>query len=137
MASRTIFSGYVHRLIGSDKRFKALSLTLKHDGIKLLCMVRLCPLPYSLSNGALATVPSLNPLSFALATAITSPKLLVHVFIGSRIAALANSGGKWDAKTKAVNYGSILVGAVVGSLTAWFIYQKYLYLCQGRALANL
>jgi uncharacterized membrane protein YdjX (TVP38/TMEM64 family) len=124
IASRTILSKYVHRLVGEDKRFEALALTLKHDGIKILCMIRLCPLPYSLSNGAMSTFPTVHPFSFALATAIVSPKLLIHVFIGSRLATIADSGGKMDAATKAVNYASIIFGSVLGASVGYIIYQR-------------
>ena len=125
MASRTILSSYVHRLVGQDKRFEALALTLKHDGLQILCMIRFCPLPYSLSNAAMSTFPTVNPLSFALATAIASPKLLIHVFIGSRLAVIAESeGGKMDAGTKAINYISIIVGGVLGVAVGWIIYQR-------------
>lgn len=124
MVSRTILSKFVHRLIAKDKRFAALSLTLKHDGLKLLCMIRLCPLPYSISNGALSTFPTVHPLTFALATAIASPKLLIHVFIGSRLVAIARSGEKMDAGTKAINYASIVIGALLGIATGWFIYRR-------------
>lgn len=124
IASRTVLSAYVHRLVGEDKRFQALALTLKHDGLKVLCMIRFCPLPYSLSNAAMSTFPTVHPLSFALATAIASPRLLIQVFIGSRLAQIAESGGKMDAGTKAVNWISIIVGSVLGAAVGWIIYQK-------------
>ena len=122
LASRTILSSYVHRLVGQDKRFEALALTLKHDGLKILCMIRFCPLPYSLSNAAMSTFPTVHPLSFALATAIASPKLLIHVFIGSRMGKLAEGG--MDASTKAINYVSIFVGGVLGVAVGYIIYQR-------------
>jgi uncharacterized membrane protein YdjX (TVP38/TMEM64 family) len=122
--SRTILRKYVERLVASDKRFAALTLTLKHDGLKLLVMIRLCPLPYSLSNGAMSTFPTVHPAMYALATAIITPKLLVHVFIGSRIAAIAKEGGQMSAGTRAINYISIAVGVTVGIVTGWYIYQK-------------
>lgn len=124
VASKTVLSTYVHRLVGKDKRFEALALTLKHDGLKILCMIRLCPLPYSLSNAALSTFPTVHPLSFALATAIASPKLLIHVFIGSRLASLAENGGHMDASTKAVNYASIIIGSIIGAAVGYIIYQR-------------
>lgn len=124
VTSRTVLSNYVHNLVGKDKRFEALALTLKHDGLKILCMIRVCPLPYSISNAAMSTFPTVHPLSFALATAIASPKLLIHVFIGSRLALIAERGGKMDAGTKAVNYASIIIGSIIGAAVGWFIYQK-------------
>ncbi|KAH6671438.1 hypothetical protein B0J14DRAFT_596054 [Halenospora varia] len=124
IASRTILSGYVHRLVGGDKRFEALALTLKHDGIKILCMIRLCPLPYSLSNAAMSTFHTVHPMSFAAATAIASPKLLIHVFIGSRLAAIAETGDKMDRSTKAINYISIALGAILGAAVGYIIYNR-------------
>lgn len=98
-------------MVATDKRFAALSLTLKHDGIKLLCMIRLCPLPYSISNGAMSTFPTVTPLNFMVATAVATPKLLIHIFIGAKLAELAeDEGKKMDLKTKALNYGSIIGG---------------------------
>jgi len=122
LASRTVLSAYVQRLVGEDKRFTALALTLKHDGLKILCMIRFCPLPYSLSNAAMSTFPGVNPLMFALATAISTPKLLIHVFIGSRMASLA--GGHQDFSTKIINYVSIGGGIIVGGAAGWIIYRR-------------
>lgn len=124
IASRTVLSKYVHRLVGGDKRFEALALTLKHDGLKILCMIRFCPLPYSLSNAAMSTFPTVHPLSFALATFISSPKLLIHVFIGSRLADIAERGGTMDMSTRIINYASIITSVTIGVIIGWFIYRK-------------
>jgi hypothetical protein len=114
----------VHRLMAHDTRFAALSLTLKHDGLKLLVMYRLCPLPYSISNGAVATFPTVHWASYALATAIVSPKLMLHIFIGSQLEKIAESGGKMDPKTKALSYVSIIIGLIAGVTTGWLVYRK-------------
>lgn len=57
-------------MVGGDRRFVALGQVLRRDGVGVLVMVRLCPLPYSLSNGFLATVSGrIGVGRFALATA--------------------------------------------------------------------
>jgi hypothetical protein len=84
----------------------------------------MCPLPYSLSNGAVATFPTVHWASYALATAIVSPKLMIHIFIGSQFEKIAESGGKMDARTKAISYLSIAIGAIAGVATGWFMYKK-------------
>jgi hypothetical protein len=114
----------VHRLLANDTRFAALALTLKHDGLKLLVMIRLCPLPYSLSNGAIATFPTVHWASYGLATAIVSPKFMLHVFIGSQLEKIAEDGGKMSPRTKALSYVSIAIGAVAGIATGWIMYRK-------------
>jgi hypothetical protein len=123
--SRTILSGFVKRLMEHDKRFAALALTLKYDGLKLLCMIRLCPLPYSICNGAVSTFPTVQPLMYGLATAIISPKLLVPAFIGSRIRLLSEKGEEMSAGSKFVNICSIIFTVGIGIFTGWYIYQRF------------
>ncbi|KAF3934865.1 hypothetical protein ABW19_dt0202889 [Dactylella cylindrospora] len=124
IACRLYFRSFAQKMVQTDKRFAALSLTLKHDGLKLLCMIRLCPLPYSISNAALSTFPTVSPLNFMIATATATPKLFIHVFIGQKMAELGESGEKMDGKTKALNYASIIFGAVLGIATGWIIYKR-------------
>ena len=125
LLSRSVLKNMVHRLIANDTRFAALSLTLKHDGLKLLVMIRMCPLPYSLSNGAVATIPTIHWASYALATAIVSPKLMLHIFIGSQLEKIAATpDGKMDTRTKILSYASIAIGAVAGVATGYFMYSK-------------
>ncbi|KAL7629319.1 Tlg2-vesicle protein [Parahypoxylon ruwenzoriense] len=124
LASRTIFSKYVHALVGADKRFVALGQVLRRDGLLVLAAIRFCPLPYSLSNGFLATIPSITPLRFALATTLATPKLFVHVFIGSRLALLAESGDEMSVGDKTVNYLSMLFFSAIGMTLGLFIYRR-------------
>ncbi|KAJ5729850.1 uncharacterized protein N7483_004358 [Penicillium malachiteum] len=124
--SRTMLSKFVTRLMKHDKRFAALSLTLKYDGLKLLCMIRLCPLPYSICNGAISTFPTVQPLTYGLATAIITPKLLVPAFVGSRVRLLTEKGEEMSAGTKAVNIISIIITVAIGVSTGYYIYQRTL-----------
>ncbi len=110
--------------MAADKRFAALALTVKHDGLKLLIMIRLCPLPFSLSNGAIATIPTVQWPAFALATAAASPKLLMHVFVGAKLAEIVEKGGTMDAKTKAISYLSIAIGTIAGLVTGLVVYRQ-------------
>ncbi|KAK5070364.1 Tlg2-vesicle protein [Lithohypha guttulata] len=124
IVSRTLLRKYVERMVANDKRFAALTLTLKEDGLKLLCMIRLCPLPYSLSNGAMSTFPTVEPSAYALATACISPKLLIHVFIGSRLAKIAKNKDEMTLGDKALNWASIIFFGLLGASVGWFIYRK-------------
>ncbi|EAW10729.1 TVP38/TMEM64 family protein [Aspergillus clavatus NRRL 1] len=126
IVSRTVLSKFVNRMMERDKRFAALALTLKYDGLKLLCMIRLCPLPYSVCNGAVSTFPTVHPLMYGLATAIITPKLLVPAFIGSRIRILSEQKGEMSAGSKAVNICSIVLTISIGVFTGWYIYKRTL-----------
>jgi uncharacterized membrane protein YdjX (TVP38/TMEM64 family) len=124
IVSRTVLRKYVSRLAERNKRFAALSLVLKHDGIMLLIMIRLCPLPYSFSNGAISTIPTVTWQNYMLATACITPKLLLHIFVGRQIGLLAEEGSKMDFKTKMISYLSIAIGMAAGIATGYFIYVK-------------
>ncbi|KAF8469520.1 hypothetical protein BDZ91DRAFT_55004 [Kalaharituber pfeilii] len=124
LACRYYFRDFAQRMVATDKRFAALALTLKHDGLKLLCMIRLCPLPYSISNGAISTFPTVKPWAFMLATTLSTLKLMIHIFIGTRLRMLAEEGRKMDGKTKLINYGSLLGGVTLGIITGLVIYRR-------------
>lgn len=124
LAARGVLAGYVNRLVGRDKRFVALGQVLRRDGLGVLAMVRFSPLPYSLSNGFLATVPRLRVGGFAVATGLATPKLFVHIFIGSRLALLASSGDKMTARDRAINYISMLVFGAVGAAVGYLIWKR-------------
>ena len=124
IVSRGVLKNFVSRLTEKNKRFAALSLVLKHDGLTLLIMIRLCPLPYSLSNGAISTIPTVTWSNFAIATAIASPRLLLGIFVGSRLGDLAENGDKMDTKTKVVSYISIAIGIVAGIATGYLVYVR-------------
>ncbi|KAL7901390.1 hypothetical protein HDV63DRAFT_400828 [Trichoderma sp. SZMC 28014] len=124
MACRTVLSGQVNRLIGNDHRFVALGQVLRRDGILYLTGIRFCPLPFSLSNGFLATIPSISPLAFVISTALSTPKLLIHVFIGSRLAIIAEAGDSMTFRDKMVNYASMIVGGGIGAAAGIIIYRR-------------
>uniref|UniRef100_A0A060SZH3 Golgi apparatus membrane protein TVP38 n=1 Tax=Blastobotrys adeninivorans TaxID=409370 RepID=A0A060SZH3_BLAAD len=121
LAFRYLFAHKAKQLAHSSTKFAALTSTLEQDRFTLLWMIRLCPLPYSLSNGALSSIPSVTPTRFVLATAATTPKLFMHIFIGDRLARL---GTEKDTATKIVDFVSIILTVVVGSATAYIIYNR-------------
>lgn len=69
-------------------------------------------------------MPTVHWLRFMLATAVAAPKLFIHIFIGSRLSAIAEEGGEMSKKDKALNYFGILIGAVIGIVTGWVIYRQ-------------
>lgn len=110
------------QLAHASSRFEALAKAMdRHDSFTLLWMIRLCPLPYSLSNAALASIHTVKFSKFALATAIITPKLLVHVFVGDR---LVRIGAEKDTTSKVVDGVSIVIAGLASTGTAWLIYKR-------------
>jgi uncharacterized membrane protein YdjX (TVP38/TMEM64 family) len=115
------------RLASTSTKFAALTRTLEQSKFTLLWLIRLCPLPYSLSNGAISSIPSVKPWPFLVATACTTPKLLIHVFVGDR---LTKMGTEKDTASKIVDALSILLASLAGFATTYIIYTRTMALAQ-------
>ncbi|KAK6460815.1 putative transport vesicle protein [Scheffersomyces coipomensis] len=121
---------YAIKLVNKEEIFRAFAEILKEDkSLYLLILLRLCPLPYSLSNGALAAIPELPVLKFFLSSLITSPKLLIHLFVGYK---LKNLGDETNTTaTKFVDFLSIVLTGLAASVTTYVIYNKMQSKLQG------
>lgn len=119
---KTILHSQAERLVHSNRRFEAFASILQgNSSYWILALLRLCPFPYSLTNGAIAAVYGLTLRNFAIAQVITTPKLLIYLFIGSRI---KNIGETDSTSSKLVDLISIIVAIVILTLTAWILYSK-------------
>lgn len=110
-------------MLNSNEVFRAFAETLKQDqSLLLLILIRLCPFPYSLSNGALAAVPELSPLTYFMASVITSPKLFAHIFVGHQ---LKDIGDDANTTTKRiVDAITIIITGIASATTTYVIYHK-------------
>lgn len=64
---------------------------------------------------------SVSLLQFVFATALITPKLLLHVYIGARMFELLDEGARahldWHARL--LNGAYIIIGSIVGFGTGW------------------
>ncbi|BFZ53006.1 Tlg2-vesicle protein [Savitreella phatthalungensis] len=133
---RWFLSSYAIKLTSDNPHFRALTEALAGSpGRKLLIMIRFCPLPFSLSNAALSTIPSVSLPSFVFATLSASPRLLLHVFIGSRLASMTEDQGN-DPRAFWLNAGSALAGVVLGVVTGFLIYKRTMKIAARFELAS-
>lgn len=120
---RYILRDRAERIVGTNHKFRALSEILKEDtSLLLLILIRLCPLPYSLSNGALAAIPNLPATTYLLASVITSPKMFIHVYVGHTIINLGDE--KRPASAKIIDLISIGIAGLAISFASYIIYIK-------------
>lgn len=108
------------KLVHANKRFEAFSSILQeNNSYWILALLRLCPFPYSLTNGAIAGVYGISLKNFAIANIITTPKMFIYLFVGSRIKSL---GETKSTAEKFLDVLSILFTLIVFTLTAWLLY---------------
>lgn len=120
---RFLLRNQAERMVQHNEKFRAFAEILKEDAsLFLLILLRLCPLPYSLSNGALAAIPNLPVLTFFMASVITSPKVFIHVFVGHSIKNLGDAERPTSAKI--IDIVSIIITGCALSLASYIIYNR-------------
>ncbi|CAL9727753.1 golgi apparatus membrane protein Tvp38p [Monosporozyma unispora] len=117
---QNLLKSRAEKLVHANKRFEAFaSILQENNSYWILALLRLCPFPYSLTNGAIAGVYGISLKNFAIANLITTPKMFIYLFIGSRIKSLGETKSTGE---KVFDVISILFTLVVFTLTAWLLY---------------
>ncbi|KAJ3741240.1 Golgi apparatus membrane protein TVP38 [Lentinula detonsa] len=110
---RLLFSSRLRQWSAKNAKFMALESVVKEKGLPLIILIRVSPFPpWVYSNSLFASIQSVALWQFVVATAFVFPKLLLHAFIGSRMAALSdgNQREEMDTSTKILN------GCLVGGM---------------------
>ncbi|KAJ7744536.1 hypothetical protein DFH07DRAFT_27028 [Mycena maculata] len=108
-----------------NEKWEALEAVVTENGLPLIILIRISPLPpWVYSNALFASISSVALWQFLLATCGVFPKIFLHVFIGSRVAALSDGEqrNKMDTHTKIVNGLLIGGGIAIALLASWLVY---------------
>lgn len=120
---RHLLKDQAANLVRKNEKFKAFSEILQEDNsLFLLILIRLCPLPYSLLNGALASIPNLSATTYLWASIITSPKMFVHIFVGHAIKNLGDE--ERPASAKWLDLFSIVLTGIALFIASYIIYNR-------------
>ncbi len=90
-------------------------------------LIRFCPFPFAYSNLFFASLVDAVSLGhFLAATALITPKLLLHVWIGTRMFVLMDREQRahLDGWAKALNVLYIIIGSAVGAATGWIVWSE-------------
>ncbi|KAF8076288.1 Golgi apparatus membrane protein TVP38 [Lyophyllum atratum] len=150
---RFFFSQRLRQWSDHNEKWQALESVIRAKGLPLIILIRISPFPpwvYSNSLFAVSgplyellislmsskSIKAVSLWQFVIATLFVFPKLVLHVFIGSRIAALSDGDqrGHMDTQTKVINGLLIAGGIVVAAFTSWLVYnmvQKHIRHLEG------
>ncbi|CDO91870.1 unnamed protein product [Kluyveromyces dobzhanskii CBS 2104] len=125
--SFTVFQKVLHshaeRLIRMNSKLEAVSSVLQaNNSYWMIAMIRLCPFPYSFTNGALAAIYGISIKNFAIANIVTSPKVVIYLFVGER---LKNMGETDSNSERLINFISIIVANLFLVSTTWLLYYRF------------
>lgn len=119
---KTVLHSQAERMIRWNTKLEAISSVLQdHNSYWILAMIRLCPFPYSFTNGGLAAIYGVSIRNFAIANVITTPKLLLYLFVGSR---LRKMGETESSSSRLLNLFSIFLAVIFAMITTWTLYSR-------------
>ncbi|SGY18278.1 BQ5605_C015g08027 [Microbotryum silenes-dioicae] len=126
-------------MLAREPTFVALGRAVRVKGLGLCILIRLCPFPFPYSNAFFASIETVTLFQFFLSTLCITPKLLLHVWIGSRMFLFADpdSRNRMDPRAKFVNLVFVVMGSVMGMLTSWYLYRltmTYVQIGAGRGV---
>ncbi|KAJ3987197.1 Golgi apparatus membrane protein TVP38 [Lentinula detonsa] len=122
---RLLFSSRLRQWSAKNAKFMALESVVV-SSLPLIILIRVSPFPpWVYSNSLFASIQSVALWQFVVATAFVFPKLLLHAFIGSRMAALSdgNQREEMDTSTKILNGCLVGGGILVAVLASWLVYR--------------
>ncbi|TKY84963.1 hypothetical protein EX895_006043 [Sporisorium graminicola] len=111
----------------NDPKYVALSTAVRRRGLSMAILIRFCPFPFAYSNLFFASlVDAVSFKHFLTATALITPKLFLHVWLGTRMFQLMDRDqrAQLDGWAKALNVVYILVGSAVGVATGWVVWNE-------------
>ncbi|KAF7301353.1 hypothetical protein MIND_00700500 [Mycena indigotica] len=122
---RLSFRKRLHNFSKTNEKWQALESVISAKGLSLIILIRMSPFPpWVYSNVLFASIGSVALWQFVVATLFVFPKLFLHVYIGSLLAALSDGEQRkhMDTQLKVLN-GVLIGGSIFITIVAsWFIY---------------
>ncbi|SPO21719.1 uncharacterized protein UTRI_01202_B [Ustilago trichophora] len=111
----------------NDPKYVALSTAVRRRGLSMAILIRFCPFPFAYSNLFFASlVDAVSFKHFLTATALITPKLFLHVWLGTRMFQLMDREERahLDGWAKVLNVVYIGVGSAIGVATGWIVWKE-------------
>lgn len=122
---RCLLSERIRQWSAHNDKWQALEAVVKAKGIPLIILIRVSPFPpWVYSNSLFASIEAVSLWQFAFATCFVFPKLALHTFIGSRMAALSDGHQRNEMNTHTKVLNGLLVGGglLIAVFTSWLVY---------------
>ncbi|KAN0097351.1 hypothetical protein V8E55_001797 [Tylopilus felleus] len=122
---RSLFSNRLRKWTAANEKWGALEAVIRARGLPLIILIRISPFPpWVYSNSLFAGIESVSLTQFVIATLFVLPRVMVYVFVGSRIASLSDGEQRshMDTTTKFINASLIVGGAVITIISSSVVY---------------
>ena len=105
----------------NDPRFTAVQTAVYQSGIWVAVLIRFCPVPFCYANLIFALLDAVSVRAYIGASVITSPRLLIHVFVGAKMYELMDRDVRslMDPTARTLSVISVIVGVAAGIGASW------------------
>ncbi|KDN43102.1 hypothetical protein K437DRAFT_154888 [Tilletiaria anomala UBC 951] len=113
------------RYVKESRQWVAMGKAVEERGFTMILLIRCSPFPFVYSNLFFATLDAVTFPRFFLATLLSTPRLLLHVYIGSVMYELFDEAERAAMPThvKELDALSITLGIAVGAGTGWWLWR--------------
>ncbi|KAF9409051.1 Tlg2-vesicle protein, partial [Podila epigama] len=118
---RFAFSGYIRRKFQDSIEYQELVKAVNKDGFIILFMIRISSFPFALLNAIFGAMTMVPYWKFILATTLSTPRLLLAIYIGHNISSLADPEIKGTDRT--LKWIANFAGAILALAVGWYIYR--------------
>lgn len=101
--------------------YQAMQDAISQGGFKMILLIRICPLPWQLTNLILSLIPTVTWKSYILSALITSFKFNLDIWVGSQLANLSDPDLPPETHRITLIYMSL--GVIVLILSGYWIYK--------------
>jgi len=122
---RLLFSRRLQAWSTKNETWQALESVVTSKGLPLIILIRVSPFPpWVYSNSFFASIQAVQLWQFVIATFFVLPKILLHTFIGSKMAELSDGKqrGHMDTRTKILDAALIVGGVSLAVFASWTVY---------------
>ncbi|KAI1318097.1 Tlg2-vesicle protein [Mortierella claussenii] len=118
---RLAFREYITRKFGDNIEFREMSKAVSKDGIFVLFLIRLSSFPFAVLNAYFGAMTQLPYWKFIVATALSTPRLFLPIFIGHNILSLSDPN--ITGKDRILKWVGNISGIVIALAVGWYIYR--------------
>lgn len=122
-----MFRERAQRMVENNRMLKMVTVAVRDSETSLvqetlsMILIKVLPLPYSLTNGAVACVPDASIWCYATATFLSAPKNIVSLFVGAQ---MRKMGEPDQGNSLGRNLAILAAAAAVYGSISFFLYRR-------------
>ncbi|KAI8877909.1 hypothetical protein K501DRAFT_278007 [Backusella circina FSU 941] len=115
------FARFVKLSDSKQETYTAIQESIEQGGFGMMLLIRLCPVPWTITSTLLSLLPSITLAQFISVTGISCFKVSISVWMGSQLADLSNPD--LPPATHRVALTAMGCGLVILVILTWWLYR--------------